>query len=145
MKFTFAQVENIVSRYSNGEKVFEDFEFTRAFMNKIRMFKDDDFVAAAFYRYAIDVDSNNRENSYPMARACEDFEDLTKGANFIEVVHESASGYDTVYVTVVKHVPSGLYMKHECYEGSYGNGYATEDSTWVQVFPKERIEIDYVE
>lgn len=145
MKFTYQEVEDIITRYTNGENVFDDFEFTRAFMNKIRMFKDDDFVAAAFYRYAIDVDSNNRQSAYPIARMCEIFEETTNGASFIKEIHESTREYDTVYVTVVQHIPSGLYMKHECFEGSYGNGYATEDSTWVQVFPKERIVIDYVE
>lgn len=145
MKFTFDEVEDIVSRYTSGEKVFEDFEFTRAFMNHIRMFKDDDFVAASFYRYAINTNSTNREYSYPVARACEDFEAPTKGASFIEIVQENEVDYSDGYTVVAKHVPSGLYMKHECYTGSYGNGYDTDSSTWVQVFPKERIEIDFVE
>lgn len=145
MKFTFEQVEDIVTKYTAGKKVFEDFEFTRAFMNHVRMFKDDDFVAEAFYRYAINIKSDNREYSHPIARACEDFEDLTKGASFIEVVQDNENEYGGTYVQVVKHVPSGLYMKHECYAGSYGNGYDTDSAEWVQVYPKERIEIDFVE
>lgn len=145
MELNYKKVEDIIVRYTNGEKVFDDFEFTRNFMNHIKMFKDDDFVAEAFYRHAIELDSDNRKSCYEVANACEVFEDKTKGANFIEVVHEDDGEYGDPMSVVVKHIPSGLYMKHECYEGSYGDGYNTDFSNWVQVYPRERIVIDFVD
>lgn len=145
----YDEMVEVIKAYMNGEDVFSDFEFTKKFMNAISLFKSDrePYLAVVYYSYVIenDMDSSKESDAFKLAKECEVFEEATNGYTFIEIIQDDENSYDGEYTQVVKHVASGRLMRHTCSTGSYGTGYNTYDSKWVEVFPKERIVIDYVE